>query len=204
MSYQSYTLEGAPLTSIFDREIEPAWGLNPYRTPNATCDTAGGYEIYVTRDGKGGWPNELKGLPQVGEKGVSTTMRGTTSVLGDLSIVILRFYNTQPPPLIWGGVQPPEISYSDDFGKTWRALEQCEDYERQRFNNILMRGGRAMHELQVRYGTDRQMGGTNAGWMRLSLPRPVDPPTDRPTDTLYPNHSPLSSASCGTTPTSAN
>lgn len=150
MSYQSYTLDGAPLTSIFDRNMKPAWGTNPFRTPNATRETAGGYEVYVTRDGKGGWPNELKGLPQVGEKGTSLSFRGTTSVLGDLGIVILRFYNVQPPPLVWGGGEPPEIAYSDDFGKTWRVLQQCEDGERQRFNKVLMRGGRAMHELQVR------------------------------------------------------
>lgn len=151
MSYQSYTLQGAPLTSIFDREIQPAWGLNPYRTPNATRDAAGGYEVYVTRDGKQGWPNELKGLPQQGERGSGSSLRGTTTVLGDLSIVILRFYNAQQPPLVWGGSSPPEIAYSDDFGKTWKVLEQCRDNERQRFNTLLMRGGRAMHELQVRF-----------------------------------------------------
>lgn len=150
MSYQSYTLNGAPLTSIFDREIQPAWGINPYRTLNATREAAGGYEVYVTRDGKQGWPNELKGLPQRGERGSGTSFRGTTTVLGDLSIVILRFYNTQQPSLVWGGSSPPEIAYSDDFGKTWKVLGQCRDNERQRFNNLLMRGGRAMHELQVR------------------------------------------------------
>lgn len=152
MSYQSYTLNGAPLTSIFDRNVLPAWGLNPYRNPDATCETAGGYEIYVTRDGKQGWPNELKGLPAPGEREGQTRMRGMApSAMSELAIVILRFYNTQPPPLVWGGVSPPELAYSDDFGKTWRTLEQCSDGERQRFNTLLMRGGRAMHELQVRW-----------------------------------------------------
>lgn len=123
-----------------------AWGLNPYRTVNATPATAGGYEVYVTRDGKQGWPNELKGLPAAGERTGGTRM---PSALKDMAIVILRFYNTQPPPLVWGGGEAPELAYSDDFGATWKVLAQCSDNERQRFNTFLMRSGRTMHDLQV-------------------------------------------------------
>jgi hypothetical protein len=68
--------------------VKPAWGKNPFADLTATPDTTGGYEIFVTYDGKRGFPNELVG-------GVSRDGRDT----GCMSIIMLRMYAHRPPPL---------------------------------------------------------------------------------------------------------
>jgi len=50
---------------------------------------------------------------------------------------MLRFYTTEPPPSPWGGVDPPTITYSDDWGESWQTLEPCGDARRFLFNRCV-------------------------------------------------------------------
>jgi hypothetical protein len=44
---------------IHDHLIKPSWGKNPYADPSSTPGEVGAFEVYVTKDGKGGHPNEI-------------------------------------------------------------------------------------------------------------------------------------------------
>jgi hypothetical protein len=134
-SYQSYTPRGLPLTSLADRHICPSWGCNPYRNESCRSEAeAGGYQLHVTRTGDAGWPNEVRGLSEDITSSTWTPYTRVVDFLDNLSILMLRFYVTKPPPSLWGGVDPPVITYSDDWGKSWTTLEPCDDAMRYLFN----------------------------------------------------------------------
>lgn len=57
--------------------------------------------------------------------------------MDNLSILMLRFYTTKPPPSPWGGVDPPVITYSDDWGKSWKELQPCDEMSRHLFNRCV-------------------------------------------------------------------
>jgi hypothetical protein len=63
--YSSFQLYPNPLgrdaaASIRDREINPRMGKNPYRDPTTTPEEVGSFEIWYTKTGNHGLPNEQK------------------------------------------------------------------------------------------------------------------------------------------------
>lgn len=39
--------------------MQPHWGKNPFSDPSTTPETTGGYELFITKNGNMGFPNEI-------------------------------------------------------------------------------------------------------------------------------------------------
>ena len=129
----------------------PSYGKNPYKDITATPETAGGYTIYITKNGDKGYVNEIPGA-SIGKKkdtmDVEVAADGPARgpFLESLAITMLRLYGTRESTM-WGGVPPPVIHFSNDNGKTWIKLPQCDDDTRLRFNRIMKDLGANMHDV---------------------------------------------------------
>ncbi len=109
-SFQTYDANSAPVAFVRDAQIVPlANKRNPFATPPPTGRAGGGleqahYRIYLTKDGKRGFPNEL-------------AVAKSNFALGGLTIVVLRLYGVDPRAdwsnrelAPWGFVPPVRVS----------------------------------------------------------------------------------------------
>ena len=103
-SYQSYDLRGQNVQEILDVDIKPSSGKNPFSDPSIgdTMDI-GTYEIYISKYGGEGHPNEIAALAQ-GSKSLT-------------SLVVLRLLAHDPQSddddAEWGGVDAPIVELLD-------------------------------------------------------------------------------------------
>ncbi|GAB5035197.1 deoxyuridine 5-triphosphate nucleotidohydrolase [Nannochloropsis oceanica] len=132
-SFQSYDSAGKPLSSLPDYQLQPqsSGGINPFVTlsssfhinntsgSSSSSDCLGQFEIYVTADGKHGYPNELAALRD-------------PSLFISTSTILYRLYGVDPSVLeegergerdggeneevrtrhrweLWGFVEPPVV-----------------------------------------------------------------------------------------------
>ncbi|TFJ88419.1 hypothetical protein NSK_000768 [Nannochloropsis salina CCMP1776] len=61
---------------------------------------------------------------------------------------MLRLYTTEQPPSVWGGVDRPVISYTDDLGQTWKELQPCSDITRYQFNRAMRQIGWTVYDFR--------------------------------------------------------
>lgn len=89
-------------SSIHDAQITACTGKNPFCDPTATPETTGTYDVFFTKTGKHGLPNERKaeitGNPPIG-------------------LLVMRMYQVdnsrnesldliEPPTILWGKIRP--------------------------------------------------------------------------------------------------
>lgn len=122
---QSYDARGQPLSTLPDFLVRASVGHNPFsslppHTPPGPPGNEGRFQIYITADGRHGYPNELAGLRD-------PSLCHTTTL-------IYRLYDRDPlvGPLDtgcdWGYVEPPVVEkrVRGVRGAQWEALPLCE------------------------------------------------------------------------------
>jgi hypothetical protein len=141
-SYSAYAIRGKYSSGIQDTKISPLWGCNPYTDLGCTRETSGGYEIYVTRYGDTGrYSHEIGMINRAKEFAEDNTYLGQYQAIADLDktlgTMLLRIYYAREMIDKWGGVQPPVIEVSNDYGATFSVVDQCSESDSLKFNNFL-------------------------------------------------------------------
>lgn len=122
--YFSFTVYDSGLqsvTTLHDKQIQPSWGKNPFNDLSTTEADMGSYEIYLTKDGKRGYPNEMAALPP-----------GSTSVYAFLA---LRLQLLDPRAgrdrsgknREWGYVDMPVVEILNHKNGRWEVVRRCSD-----------------------------------------------------------------------------
>eukprot|EP00624_Nannochloropsis_granulata_P004580 evm.model.NODE_32902_length_36922_cov_39.382481.3 len=103
------------------QQIRPSSGKNPFNDLTTTEADIGSYEIYLTKDGKRGYPNELAALPP-----------GSTSVY---ALLVLRLQMLDPREggdrsgrnREWGYVNMPVVEILNHKNGRWEVVRNCSD-----------------------------------------------------------------------------
>ncbi|GAB5034327.1 Hypothetical protein NocV09_01801020 [Nannochloropsis oceanica] len=120
-SYATYAVANQKVTyvdMIADTDIVPATGVNPFVAGPSVTGASGTYDLYVTPDGKEGFPNELK----------SFAHGSAPSELSGLIIVYRVIMADGIRADGWGGVPPPTLrvkAFSVLATGLWMNLAPC-------------------------------------------------------------------------------
>lgn len=126
-SFTTYDMRLQTVATLHDTQIKPASGKNPFSDPTTEEEECGTYEIYITKDGKRGYPNEMAALRP-----------NATGVYGLMSF---RLQLADPRPGLdrsgknreWGFVEMPVVEIrnprSGQFEPVRRCTEQMQAWE---------------------------------------------------------------------------
>ena len=120
-SFTAYDSRLQSVTTLHDTQIRPSSGKNPFNDLTTTEADIGSYEIYLTKDGKRGYPNELAALPP-----------GSTSVY---ALLVLRLQMLDPREggdrsgrnREWGYVNMPVVEILNHKNGRWEVVRNCSD-----------------------------------------------------------------------------
>jgi hypothetical protein len=125
-SYQSYDSNFNPMAAMYDREIRAYNGTNPFAQAVRDPTQNGRYRLFVSKDGKRGFPNEFPAA-------------GVDFADSAVAFVILRYYGVDPSADLtltdldlWGYTPPPTIAKATSGAISptatnlgWRAYDLC-------------------------------------------------------------------------------
>lgn len=118
-SFTTYDMRLQTVATLHDTQITPASGKNPFLDPTAQEAEAGTYEIYITKDGRHGYPNEMAALRP-----------NATGIYGLLS---MRLQRVDPRPGLdrsgknreWGFVEMPVVEIRNPRSGAFEPVRRC-------------------------------------------------------------------------------
>lgn len=118
-SFTTYDLRLQSVAMLHDTLIKPAKGKNPFLDPTAQEAEAGTFEVYITKDGRHGYPNEMAALRP-----------NSTGVYGLLS---MRLQLADPRPGLdrsgrnrdWGFVEMPVVEIRNPRSGNFEPIRRC-------------------------------------------------------------------------------
>lgn len=118
-SFTTYDMRLQSVATLHDTLIKPATGKNPFLDPTTQEEEAGTYEVYITRDGRHGYPNEMAALRP-----------NSTGVYGLLS---MRLQLADPLPGLdrsgrnrnWGFVEMPIVEIRNPRSGNFEPIRRC-------------------------------------------------------------------------------
>lgn len=118
-SFTTYDMRLQSVATLHDTLIKPDTGKNPFLDPTTQEAEAGTYEVYITKDGRHGYPNEMAALRP-----------NSTGVFGLLS---MRLQLVDPRPGLdrsgrnrdWGFVEMPVVEIRNPRSGNFEPIRRC-------------------------------------------------------------------------------
>jgi hypothetical protein len=118
-SFTTYDMRLQTVATLHDTQIKSAAGKNPFLDPTTQEGEAGTYEIYITKDGRHGYPNEMAALRP-----------NATGVYGLMS---MRLQLLDPRPGLdrsgknreWGFVEMPAVEIRNPRSGAFEPVRRC-------------------------------------------------------------------------------
>lgn len=122
--YFSFTVYDASLQSIstlHDTDIRPSLGKNPFNDIEVTEDNMGTYEIYISKDGSKGYPNEMAAL-RPGSTSLYALLAFRLQLLDPRAGEDRSGSNRE-----WGYVEMPLVEILNHRNGGWDIIRRCSD-----------------------------------------------------------------------------
>ncbi len=125
-SYTIYDMRLQSVSTLHDAQIKPVWGKNPFVDPSTTEADLGSYEIYITKDSRRGYPNEMAAL-RPGSTMPYALMSFRLQLLDPRKGADRSGKNRE-----WGYVDLPVVEILNHKNGKWEMVRECpEDFRAQ-------------------------------------------------------------------------